>query len=225
MQQFRDTDPVPITSVDELVTVVRELHHPDVRTVLGVVGPPGSGKSHLARFLVATTGTARAAIVQQDGFHLANDVLTRLGRREAKGAPDTFDTDGLIHLLDRLRTPAEGVVYAPEFRRELEEAINAAVPIAPEVELVVVEGNYLLLDDLPWRGVAERLDRTLYIDTSAALRRRRLLDRHRRTYGSAEAAASWVEHVDEPNARLVESTRRRADAVVRELDLPAVIGG
>jgi pantothenate kinase len=194
------------------------------RMLLGIVGAPGSGKSHLARFLAAAE-PAVAAIVQQDGFHLANDVLVALGRRDRKGAPDTFDVPGLVNLLDRLRTPTDAVVYAPVFRRELEEAINAAVPVAPDVELVIVEGNYLLLDEGPWQDVAERLDRTLYIDTSEAVRVRRLLDRQRRTYGSADAAARWVERVDQPNARVVEATRHRADAVVHGLDVPTVARG
>jgi pantothenate kinase len=211
-----------ISSVDGLVAMVRSLQRPGVRTLLGVVGPPGSGKSRLARFLAAAAWPSAAAIVQQDGFHLANEVLAALDRRGAKGAPDTFDAHGLINLLDRLRTRTDDVVYAPVFRRDLEEAISAAVAIGPDVGLVIVEGNYLLLGERPWQGVAERLDRTLYVETSEAVRRRRLLDRHRRTYGSAEAAAQWVERVDEPNARLVEASRHRADAVVHAVDVPAV---
>lgn len=217
-----DFDPEPISSVDGLVAIVRSLHRPGVRTLLGIAGPPGSGKSRLARFLVAVARPAVAAIVQQDGFHLANDVLVALGRRARKGAPDTFDVRGLVSLLDRLRTEVDAVVYAPVFRRDLEEAVNAAVPIGPEVDLVIVEGNYLLLEDRPWQDVAARLDRTLYVDTPEAVRLRRLLDRHRRTYGSGEAAAQWVDRVDQPNARLVEATRHRANGVVQGLDIPTV---
>ncbi len=217
-----DIEPTPISSVDGLVAIVRSLQRPGVRTLLGIAGPPGSGKSHLARFLVNAAEPAVAVIVQQDGFHLANDVLEARGRRGSKGAPDTFDVHGFVNLLDRLRTPTDGVVYAPLFRRDLEEAISAAVPIGPDVDLIVVEGNYLLLDEGPWQGIAARLDLTLYVDTPEAVRRRRLIYRQRRTYGSAEAAAQWVERVDQPNARLVEATRHRADAVIKEVDVPAV---
>jgi pantothenate kinase len=222
MQRPPDIDPEQIESIDALVAIVRSRHRPGVRTLLGIAGPPGSGKSRLAQFLAAAALPAVAAVVQQDGFHLANEVLVARGRRDAKGAPDTFDVDGFISLLDRLRTDVRLVVYAPAFRRDLEEAINAAVPIGPDVDLVIVEGNYLLLDDRPWHAVAARLDRTLYIDTPEAARRRRLVDRHRRTYGSHEAAAEWVERVDQPNARLVEASRHRADAVVSGLDVPTV---
>ena len=147
-------------------------------------------------------------------------MLVRLNRRDRKGAPDTFDVDGLINLLDRLRARTDGVVYAPVFRRDLEESINAAVPIGADVDMVIVEGNYLLLDDQPWWRIAERLDVTLYVETTETERRRRLLERQRRTYGSPEAAEAWVERVDQPNARLVEATRHRADAVVQDLHVP-----
>lgn len=221
MQRPPNIDPDPISSVAGLLAIVRSWQRRGDRTLLGIAGPPGSGKSHLAQFLAAAAEPTVAAIVQQDGFHLANDVLVALGRRARKGAPDTFDVLGLINLLDRLRTQADGVVYAPVFRRDLEDAINAAVPIGPDVDLVIVEGNYLLLDDRAWQGVADRLDRTLYVETSVAVRRRRLLDRHRRTYGNAQAA-QWVERVDQPNSRVVEATRHRADAVVQGLDVPTV---
>ena len=222
MHRPPSVQPQPISSVDELLAVVRSLLRHGGRTLLGVAGPPGCGKSHLARFLVASAEPVVASIVQQDGFHLANDVLVAVGRREVKGAPDTFDVHGLLSLLARLRTKSDEVVYAPQFRREIEEAINAAVAIGPDVDLIVVEGNYLLVDDEPWRDVADLLDHTLYVDTPEAVCRRRLLDRHHQTYGSADAAADWVERVDTPNARLVEATRHRADAVFRAVDVPTV---
>jgi pantothenate kinase len=215
-----ERDQPVISSLDELVAHVRALRQPGARTLVGIAGPPGAGKSRLARFVASQFTPGQAAIVEQDGFHLANDVLAALGRRDRKGAPDTFDAVGLVHLLDRLRQGAGDVVYAPVFRREIEEAINAAVPIDRDVEVVVVEGNYLLVDDGPWRGVAARLDRTLYVDAPEEARTRRLLDRARATYGPA--GPDWVERVDRPNARLVEATRHRADAIVRRVDVPSV---
>jgi pantothenate kinase len=211
-----------ISTVDDLVTTVRSVHRPGRRTLLGVAGPPGAGKSRMARFVVAAAGSGVAAIVQQDGFHLRNDVLTTLGRRDRKGAPDTFDVDGFVDLLDRLRVAGDRAVAVPVFRREVEEVVDAGEVIGAQTELLVVEGNYLLLDEPPWARVAERLDMSLYVDAPAAVRRRRLLDRQRRTYGSAEAAARWVERVDEPNARIVEATRVRADVVVGGFDVPDV---
>src|SRR5918912_3000527 len=97
------------------------------RRVLGITGPPGAGKSSLAARVVAALGPDVARLVGMDGFHLAQAELERLGRADRKGAPDTFDAAGYVALLRRLRHAGPDVVYAPEFRREIEEPINAAV--------------------------------------------------------------------------------------------------
>ena len=108
-----------------------------------IAGPPGGGKSTVARAVVAELGE-RARLVPMDGFHLAQPELVRLGRRDRMGAPDTFDAAGYAALLQRLRSD-EPVVYAPEFRREIEEPIAGAIAIPKTAPLVVTEGNYLLL--------------------------------------------------------------------------------
>src|SRR5947209_15380641 len=123
------------------------------RRILGITGAPGSGKSTLAQRLVsALDGTA--VLIGMDGYHLAQAELERLGRAERKGAPDTFDAAGYVALLARLRAhDPDEVVYAPEFRREIEEPIACAVPVPPATPLVITEGNYLLLTEPPWSGV------------------------------------------------------------------------
>ena len=123
---------------------------PARRALLGLTGAPGAGKSTLAELLVAELG-GDAMLVGLDGFHLADDELRRLGRWECKGALDTFDAAGYVHLLRRLRARDEPVVYAPRFDRSLEESIGSAVPVPAEVPLIVTEGNYLLVD--PGRGL------------------------------------------------------------------------
>src|SRR3954466_4055557 len=125
-----------------LVARARALIVPGQRRILGIAGPPGGGKSTVARTVVAALDGAR--LVPMDGFHLAQAELVRLGRRDRMGAPDTFDSAGYAALLQRLRGD-EAVVYAPEFRREIEEPIAGAIPVPREVPLVVTEGNYLLL--------------------------------------------------------------------------------
>src|SRR3954449_104958 len=118
---------VPVTDVEVLLARARDLARGERRTILGVAGPPGGGKSTLAHTVVAAVGAA-AALVPMDGFHLAQAELVRLGRRDRMGAPDTFDALGYIALLRRLREPTEAVVYAPEFRRAIEEPIAGAAP-------------------------------------------------------------------------------------------------
>jgi pantothenate kinase len=182
------------------------------RRVLGITGPPGAGKSTLAARLVAGLGPDVARLVGMDGFHYAQAELVRLGRAERKGAPDTFDAAGFVALLARLRTSEDEVVYAPEFRREIEEPIACAVPVPRAVPLVVTEGNYLLL----WEQVRPLLDECWYIaaaDESARVER--LIGRHAAFGRTPEAAREWVLRSDERNAELIARTRGRADLVVR----------
>lgn len=185
------------------------------RKLLGLVGAPGAGKSTLASALQQALAPL-CQVVPMDGFHLANAELQRLGRAGRKGAPDTFDSAGYAALLQRLRQQPDGeIVYAPEFRREIEEPVAGAIAVLPSTRLVITEGNYLLLDDGPWAGVAALLDEVWYVEVDDGLRTDRLAQRHQQFGRSAQAARDWVAGTDEPNARLVAATRGRAQHVFR----------
>jgi pantothenate kinase len=158
---------------------------------------------------------ARAALVGMDGFHLAQAELVRLGRADRKGALDTFDGSGYVALLRRLRENAEEVVYAPEFRRAIEEPINAAVAVPREVPLVVTEGNYLLVDSGAWAEIRHLLDKAWYVVQDEETRLRLLIARHIEFGKEPEFAREWVMRSDQRNAELVATTQPRADALVR----------
>jgi pantothenate kinase len=181
------------------------------RVIVGVAGAPGAGKSTLAAALVRRFAQ-RAVRVPMDGFHLSNEELVRLGLADRKGAPATFDAWGFVHLMRRLRA-ADQLVYAPAFHRELEQAIGSAIPVPPEADLVVVEGNYLLLPDEPWAAARPLFDLAVYLDVPAHVRVPRLLARARERRDEA-AAQDWVYRNDEANARVVAASRDRADVVL-----------
>ncbi|MFJ3957147.1 nucleoside/nucleotide kinase family protein [Arthrobacter sp. NPDC090010] len=185
------------------------------RVILGIVGCPGAGKSTLAMRLLEHVGPERAAVAPMDGFHLAGTVLERCGLQDRKGAPETFDAEGYLSLLRRLRARDEEVVYAPEFRREIEEPVAGALPIPRETSLVITEGNYLLLSDGAWSGVHDVLDEVWFVEPEEELRLERLVARHEEFGKSPEAARAWALGSDEANARLIRASRGRADAVVR----------
>ncbi|MGI4838958.1 MAG: nucleoside/nucleotide kinase family protein [Janthinobacterium lividum] len=184
------------------------------RRLLGIAGTPGSGKSTVAQLLAEALGE-HAVVVPMDGFHLANRELARLGRAERKGAPDTFDVQGYLALLHRLKAQQPGeTVYAPLFDRQIEESLAGAIPVAAEVPLIISEGNYLLLSEGGWAPVAQCFDDLWFVAVSPAQRRARLVERHMRFGRSREEAEAWVDSTDEPNAQLVDADRARAHVMV-----------
>jgi pantothenate kinase len=186
------------------------------RAILGITGAPAAGKSTYAERLVEQLVAEghRVALVPMDGYHLAQSALEALGWADVKGAPHTFDAGGFVALLRRLKD-RDGTVWAPRFDRELEDSIAATIGVGPEVDLVVTEGNYLLLDQEPWATGRQLLDEVWYIDLSEDVRHARLEARHRRFGRSPEEAHERTYGSDERNARLIASTKPAADAILR----------
>lgn len=188
------------------------------RFLLGITGPPGAGKSTLAHELAATVAEERgprvAVVAPLDGFHLSNETLESLGLRSVKGAPQTFDAEAFVASLRRLRDDPDATVLWPDYDRGREATVPDAIAIDADAKLVIVEGNYLLLEQPPWREVQELLDRVWYVDAPADVLRRRLIDRQLEGGRSEEDAIRHVDGSDLENAALVVQTKRLADATL-----------
>ena len=183
------------------------------RTLLGITGAPGAGKSTIARAIISAVGD-RSRLVEMDGFHLCQTRLAELGRLDRKGAIDTFDGAGFLALIRRLRHPDQETIYAPEFRRELEEPVAGALPIEPETALVVVEGNYLLVPHGPWGKLRPLFDEVWYCEPDDDVRIENLINRHRRYGKPAADARHWALGPDQRNAELIAATKTLADVII-----------
>ncbi|OBF34181.1 nucleoside/nucleotide kinase family protein [Mycobacterium sp. ACS1612] len=188
------------------------------RAILGIAGSPGAGKSTLVDELLvrvrAEMGDGWVAHVPMDGFHLADGQLDRIGARDRKGAPDTFDAAGYAHALERVKTETDDPVYVPGFDRTLEQPLAAALVVLPTVRLVITEGNYLLLDEPRWERARRAMDAVWFVACEETSRVQRLIARHIEFGKSPEAARDWVARTDQRNAELVEATAGRADRVI-----------
>jgi pantothenate kinase len=202
---------------EDLVARARRLTESGERKLLGIGGAPGSGKSTLARRLVQALD-GEAVLVEMDGFHLAHSELERMRIVERKGAPDTFDIPGYVDLLGRLKACGPDIIYAPEFRREIEDPVAGAVPVPPEIPLVVTEGNYLLLNYDKWKRVRIVLDDAWFLMIDEDLRVQRLIERHLR-YGrtQAEAEERVLHGTDHVNALMVNASKSSADLVITQV--------
>ncbi|WP_280490293.1 nucleoside/nucleotide kinase family protein [Nocardia carnea] len=187
------------------------------RYLLGIAGPPAAGKSTVATRLAAALNrrdAGLAGMAPMDGFHRTTRELTAAGELERKGQPHTFDVPGFVARLRALRNPAAGIeVGWPVYDREIHDPVPDGVVFRRQ-RIVVLEGNYLLLDEPGWRDARSLLDECWYLDAGAESIERRLYERHRAGGKTPEVARAQIAHNDLPNATLVSGTRARADVVL-----------
>ncbi len=205
-------DALPTTVLDRIARVEKR----NGRSIVAVAGPPGSGKSTLAEGLVSglVARGAGAVLVPMDGFHYDDAVLEARGLRSVKGAPDTFDVQGLLSLVTRLRDNTEPDVAVPVFDRSLEISRNAARIVPQAADILVVEGNYLLLDTPGWWNLAPLFDITLALNVQPAVLRERLERRWRDLGFDEEEVRARVDGNDMPNGQIVIDQSRSADIVL-----------
>lgn len=190
-------------AVNAVADRVHDLLDGRPRLLVALAGAPGSGKSTLAAEVARRLNAQRipTEVVPMDGFHLDNAVLDARGLRARKGAPETFDAAGFLHLIGRLR--AGGEVIAPLFDRSRDLAIAGAQVVPAAARVVLCEGNYLLFDEDPWRGLAPLWDLSVRLDVALPELRQRLIQRWLDHGLSGAAATRRAEMNDIPNAARV----------------------
>lgn len=186
------------------------------RILAGIAGIPGSGKSTLAESLCAECNRLEhpgfSVVVPQDGFHLSNSELEKLGLASRKGSPETFNSCALLEKLTGIRRGGS-VVRVPVYSREIHEPVPDAVEIPAGVQLVLVEGNYLFCNEGNWRAISALIDIRIFVAIAKDTARSRVIARHVRGGLSPEAAVAKYERNDRPNSDLVSPTVRFADCV------------
>ena len=185
------------------------------RTIIGIIGKPGGGKSTLSKYLLKGMDPTLVSVVPMDGFHLSNKILKELGRSDRKGAQDTFDVKGFTTLIERIKLDSADPIYYPIFDRSIEESIAAQGVVYPSTRVVIVEGNYLMHDKDGWQEISPLLDQSWYAFLDEDLRISRLISRHIAYGKDPESAKAWAKGSDQVNAELIELGVGRCDFLIR----------
>ena len=232
---YADDRPMPASpshgEVEHVLVPILQwcLQHPPkaTRGFVGIAAPPAAGKTVVSAWL---SSTARAlslgqfAFLSLDGYHLPNavlDILTgctpdgaTVPMRQLKGTPLSYDVDRLLNDLIRLKSDA-ATMLLPSYSRELHEPVPNGVTIGPEIEWVIIEGNFLFLNDPPWKSIRELLDRRIFLDAEDEVLRERLERRHAAAGRNAKWIKAHFQRTDGPNIRRVRESARYADAILR----------
>ncbi|WP_420414076.1 hypothetical protein [Roseibium sp.] len=207
--------------VDAVCELILARMQGDRRTIVGIAGPPASGKSTLAESVVHKLNTdrsgsvPRAALLPMDGYHLDNRLLESRGLLARKGAPESFNAFGFCEAVKRLSI-ADRETFHPKFDRQMDLAIANSIAIHPASPIVVVEGNYLLLRHEPWSRLSEIFAATIFVSPSIAALRDRLQQRWMKHGLDPDSASLRVQSNDLPNAEFVVRESQQADLKITQ---------
>lgn len=185
------------------------------RTMIGIVGKPGAGKSTVVTEIQKQFSAEEVAIIPMDGYHLSNEELIKLGRRERKGAPDTFDVEGFISLITRVRNEIDKDHTFPIFHREIEASKADEGIVLRNTKVIVIEGNYLFSEEHNWSEVFPLLDQSWFIEIDDEIRMQRLITRHIKYGKTPQEAEEWSRGSDEENAKFIAKTASRAERIIK----------
>jgi pantothenate kinase len=213
MSSDQQTGPA-VDTIAGLAALVKSRATGARRFLVALAGPPAAGKSTVAEALAKALQESgeTATVIPMDGFHYDDAVLDTLGLRARKGSPPTFDAAGFKVLLQRLKA-CEPDVAIPHFDRSLELSRAAAELVSADIKFLVIEGNYLLLDEAPWATMRPLFDMTVYLSVSMEELDRRLVARWDHFGRERQAARNWIDSNDLPNIRHVIEGSAAADVI------------
>ena len=187
------------------------------RFIIGIAGGPGSGKStfavELKELINSKAKSDLAQIFPMDGFHRKNSELQRSGLISVKGAPETFDVEGYLLILKRIKLGEN--LEAPIYSRKTHDVIDNALPIEPHHKIIITEGNYLFADMEGWCEIKDIIDLKIYIESEKEVCEKRLLERHMRGGKTEAEALEKIKKVDMENYDLIDQTKKYADEVIK----------
>lgn len=187
------------------------------RFVLGIVGIPASGKSSLTVQLmeyIEAIAPSEAALLPMDGYHLTNHKLDELGLRDRKGSPHTFDAEGYVQAIEAVK-PAGVSLSFPVYDRAIHDPKPDAGQIESSHQLIVTEGNYLLLDQPPWDRLGQVINECWWLDTPTEQAKEWMIKRHVQGGRTEEDARSHYEHSDAANTQLILEHSREPDLIIQ----------
>ena len=193
----------------------------NTRTIIGIAGPPASGKSTLAQAVVGRfnqskhTDIPTAALLPMDGYHLDNRLLESQNLLARKGALDTFDAHGFCDAVKQLSS-ANKKMYYPKFDREMDLSIANAIAIHHQTNIIVVEGNYLLMKSEPWACLRDVFAVTVFVSPEMSVLNDRLTQRWMHYGFDAITASKRAINNDLPNAQLVLEHSVEADITLTQ---------
>jgi pantothenate kinase len=206
--------------LDDLAKQILQNSSGTKRYIVAIAGPPASGKTTLAQklcdYINSKVSGSPCVILAMDGFHLDNTALDIMGIRHIKGAPQTFDAKTFVKFIDRIRNDSD-TVSIPSFDRKLDAVVLGDESIDPDHGIIIVEGNYLLLDESPWDQLTIMFDLSVMLTTEEKTLEKRLVSRWKKYGHSEEEAKVRAYSNDIPNAKYALTNSKRADITVVEI--------